>query len=140
MEARGAQYLVSPEVWQAVQHSMSQAWILLLPQFEQQNRNQGGDLQTHRSLNEGKTQVKQGTIIIKHLRVGNEFKDSHSDTFLVLLLGLQCVQIFKRAPEVSSPVRSHYEMVFRQRYSTDVVGRMGDNKLCVTHRKTTLKQ
>lgn len=46
MEAR--QYLVSPEVRQAVQHSVSQGWILLLPQFVQQNRNEGRDLQTVR--------------------------------------------------------------------------------------------
>lgn len=43
-EARGAQYLMSPEVWQAVEHSMSQDWILFLPQFEQQDRDEGRDL------------------------------------------------------------------------------------------------
>lgn len=54
-EARGAQYLMGPKVWQAVEHSMSQVGILFLPQFEQQNRDEGGNLQTHVSLDKGHT-------------------------------------------------------------------------------------
>lgn len=45
MEER-AQYLMSPKVWQAAEHSMNQDGILLLPQFEQQNRKKGRDLET----------------------------------------------------------------------------------------------
>lgn len=40
----GVQYLMSPKVWQTVEHSMSHDWILFLPQFEQQNRDEGRDL------------------------------------------------------------------------------------------------
>lgn len=44
------QYLVGPEVWQAVQHSVSLNWILLLSQFKQHDRNQGGGLQGNMGL------------------------------------------------------------------------------------------
>lgn len=39
-------YLVGPKARQAVQHSMNDTGIICPPQFVQQNRNQGRDLQT----------------------------------------------------------------------------------------------
>jgi len=59
---RGAQYLVSPEVGQAVQHRVSQDRILLLPQFEQQNRDEGGHLQTHRGFH----QIHTRLVLLTH--------------------------------------------------------------------------
>lgn len=50
---RDAQYLMSPEVWQAAEHSMNHDWILFFPQLEQQNRDERGDLQPNRNTSVG---------------------------------------------------------------------------------------
>lgn len=60
-ESRGAaQHLVSPKVWEAVEHSMSLERILFFPQFEEQNRDQGGNLHTDTDAQETKEANKSG--------------------------------------------------------------------------------
>ncbi len=117
MEEFGALYLVSAEVWQTAQHSKSLTWILLLPQFEQQNRNHCRDLQTHTWVWMKETpREKQWIVFNQCLRL---------HWFLVLLLDPQVRVLLLFFTEEISPVggvltvESCQEMAFRhQKYST----------------------